>query len=87
MKRLLPLLFLAACGAPIVPCDETNPILQRGCDREDRAVIERAVTPPDDDHEPDDDEGEGEDDPEPEHDSIDDPDYRAWRERQGRPLP
>lgn len=82
MKRLFPLLFLAACGAPIVPCDDQNPLLH-GCDREDRAAVDRTVAPPDDDDE----DQEGEDDPEPEHETIDDPDYRAWRERQGRPLP
>ena len=81
MKRFLPLFFLAACGAYVPPCDETNPLLH-GCDREDRAAFQRPVVEPSDPEPPGckngkDCAGGFERDPDA---------YHEWRDRQGRPL-
>jgi hypothetical protein len=89
MRPLLALpLILAACGQYVPPCqDESGHVPFLSCERgtNDRTVAERPPhvnpDPPDDPDPPD------VDDPEPPHETIDDPDYRAWRERQGRPLP
>lgn len=92
MKRVVVLLGGVAAAVLVAGCE---PVMQRcsrpevapeallleGCERGERAEGVTYAGNPEPPEEPE------VDDPEPEHETTDDPDYRAWRERQGRPLP